>query len=81
MIAIFDLRKDNSNETLAHTIKNYYMESNNETELKVYNSNDTNIKDCIGCWSCWWKSPGICVNVNEFLYQSLLNLFTSSATE
>ncbi|GAA0180962.1 hypothetical protein SH2C18_35660 [Clostridium sediminicola] len=18
------------------------------------------VKNCIGCWSCWWKTPGVC---------------------
>jgi multimeric flavodoxin WrbA len=26
------------------------------------------IKDCCGCWSCWWKTPGRCINkdLDEF---------------
>jgi multimeric flavodoxin WrbA len=20
------------------------------------------IKDCCGCWTCWWKTPGRCIN-------------------
>lgn len=23
---------------------------------------DQEIKLCIGCWSCWWKTPGLCVH-------------------
>lgn len=28
----------------------------------------TDIKDCLGCWSCWLKTPGRCVHsdLNEF---------------
>lgn len=22
----------------------------------------TEIKDCCGCWSCWWTTPGRCIN-------------------
>lgn len=21
----------------------------------------TQIQDCIGCWTCWWKTPGKCI--------------------
>ena len=21
----------------------------------------TTVRDCVGCWSCWWKTPGRCV--------------------
>ncbi|MCL0065313.1 flavodoxin family protein [Dehalococcoidia bacterium] len=29
------------------------------------------VKDCIGCWSCWWKTPGRCAyeDLNEFYHQ------------
>src|SRR6056297_3283632 len=29
------------------------------------------IKDCIGCWSCWWKTPGRCAfsDLDEFYHQ------------
>lgn len=23
---------------------------------------DRDVKLCIGCWSCWWKTPGLCVH-------------------
>ena len=28
----------------------------------------TDIIDCSGCWSCWWKTPGRCINkdLDEF---------------
>ncbi|SMP51259.1 NADPH-dependent FMN reductase [Sphaerochaeta associata] len=30
--------------------------------------NKTELKDCLGCWSCWLKTPGRCVHsdLNEF---------------
>jgi hypothetical protein len=29
------------------------------------------VKDCIGCWTCWWTTPGRCVHkdLNEFYHQ------------
>lgn len=74
-ISIFDLGKDIGNESLAQEIKNYYRKINKENEVIIYNSNDTEIKDCIGCWSCWWKSPGKCaLNDNAYqLYKDYIN--------
>jgi multimeric flavodoxin WrbA len=59
-ITIFDFGKDRSNEPLSQEIKSYFKESNKESEITIYDSIDTQIKDCIGCWSCWWKTPGRC---------------------
>jgi multimeric flavodoxin WrbA len=29
------------------------------------------VKNCIGCWSCWWKTPGRCSfkDLDEFYHQ------------
>lgn len=35
---------------------------------------DLGIKRCLGCWSCWWAEPGICVHkdgMEDVLRQSL----------
>ena len=74
-ISIFDLGKNIGNESLAQEVQNYYRKINKENEVIIYNSNDTEIKDCIGCWSCWWKSPGKCaLNDNAYqLYKDYIN--------
>lgn len=59
-ITVFDFGKDRSNELLSQEIKSYFKESNKESEITIYDFIDTQIKDCIGCWSCWWKTPGRC---------------------
>ena len=30
-------------------------------EVKLHTLRDMDIKYCIGCWTCWWKTPGLCV--------------------
>lgn len=74
MITIFDLGKDNSNKSLAHSIRDY-MQNNKDRVVTIHYSNDTDIKDCIGCWSCWWKSPGKCALKDEAfkLYKDYIN--------
>lgn len=67
-ISIFDLGKNIGNELLAQRVKNYFIETNKDTEVVIYNSVDTEIKDCVGCWSCWWKSPGECA-LNDDAYK------------
>ena len=29
--------------------------------LKYYELRDLKVDSCIGCWDCWWKTPGRCV--------------------
>lgn len=33
----------------------------NLPDLDVFDLAKLEIHDCIGCWSCWWKTPGRCV--------------------
>lgn len=74
-ITIFDLGMDERNKLLAGEIKSYYSEMNKETEVIIYNFTDTEIRDCIGCWSCWWKSPGVCALKDDAfkLYKDYIN--------
>jgi hypothetical protein len=37
---------------------------------RSYDLNHLNVKDCIGCWTCWWKTPGRCLydDLNGFYH-------------
>lgn len=39
----------------------------------IYDLAMEQVKDCTGCWSCWWRTPGRCIHkdLNEF-YQKYL---------
>ena len=74
-VTIFDLGNEMRNESLAQVTKDYYREQNKETEVIIHSDNETEIKDCIGCWSCWWKNPGKCAlndDANK-LYNDYIN--------
>ncbi len=30
------------------------------TQVNTFHLADMKIHQCIGCWSCWWKTPGLC---------------------
>ena len=34
--------------------------SNKEHEIEYFRLKDMNIHYCTGCWSCWYKTPGLC---------------------
>ncbi len=55
MITLFDLRKKEGSELIA-AVQNLYDEP-----LKIIALREQSINKCIGCWSCWVKTPGRCV--------------------
>jgi len=34
-------------------------------EVEVVNLREKTIKNCIGCFTCWTKTPGICVHKDD----------------
>lgn len=55
MITLFDLRKSPDGE-IYKDLQQLYKEP-----LKIVKLGDQPITSCIGCWSCWVKTPGRCV--------------------
>ena len=74
-VSIFDLRKDETDELLNKLIEEYYRKLNKDTEVIYHSPRETKIKDCMGCWSCWWKEPGKCALNDEanVLYNDYIN--------
>jgi multimeric flavodoxin WrbA len=54
MKTVFDLRQKQDNEII-DAIRNLYNEP-----LNVVRLGDQPITACIGCWTCWLKTPGRC---------------------
>jgi multimeric flavodoxin WrbA len=54
MKTLFDLRETQDGE-IYEAIRNLYDEP-----LKVVRLGDQSITACIGCWTCWLKTPGRC---------------------
>ena len=36
------------------------IKGNNTHEIEYFRLKDMNINYCTGCWSCWYKTPGLC---------------------
>lgn len=46
-------------------------EVKNMPDCEIFDLNKLNPKDCVGCWTCWWKTPGRCAfhDLDEFYHQ------------
>ncbi len=51
------------NQKLREELENYY--STEGYTVEWFNIRDKNISYCIGCWSCWLKTPGVCVHKDD----------------
>lgn len=73
-ITIFDLGNKEKNKSVIQQVQNYYNKSNKNIEYTLKDINDIKIKNCVGCWSCWWKTPGKCAikDTAETLYKEYI---------
>ena len=45
-----------------------------ECVVHFFSLRDMDIRYCIGCWDCWWKTPGICRHKDdaEIIYRAIV---------
>jgi len=69
MKTIFDLREKETSDVI-EAIRKLYDEPLNMVRL-----GDQSIKSCIGCWTCWLKTPGKCVMKDQMagVYSDYVN--------
>lgn len=60
--------------TYTSDLKNELINVGADTEL--LNLSELNIHFCSGCWSCWWKTPGVCMFKDDMIaiYKKVLNV-------
>lgn len=48
--------------------------SGKEHEVYVHLLRNMDIRYCTGCWSCWWKTPGLCAHRDDMpaIYKSIM---------
>lgn len=53
-----EIKTENS-EALKKSLMELFLQRN--IEVKLFEINRNNVKNCIGCFGCWIKTPGECV--------------------
>ncbi|MCG6188482.1 flavodoxin family protein [Maribellus maritimus] len=46
------------------------------SHVDIFHLSEKNIKQCIGCWDCWWKTPGVC-RFNDDAPETLKSIINS----
>lgn len=64
-VLIIDLRKPNTSNDPIGPITKLLQESISDSQIAYTDCRHTLIRDCVGCWSCWWKTPGLCALKDE----------------
>ncbi len=53
-----------------------FLEGAGRTNAEIINVSQANVKSCLGCYSCWKKTPGKCV-INDGMSEILSKLITA----
>ena len=65
----------NPNNQIKAQLESNYKASYPEAIFEIYDLSEHNIKNCIGCWNCWVKTPGRCVHKDKLseCYFAIIN--------
>jgi multimeric flavodoxin WrbA len=60
----------NNGEPLFSRLPHYVAEKlgqgqGQDHEITCFNLAEMNIRQCIGCWNCWCKTPGVCTHKDD----------------
>lgn len=51
-----------SEQRALEKIQGHYQEQFKGAQINLISLGNEAIKDCIGCWNCWVKTPGVCIH-------------------
>ncbi len=56
-------------------LENLNLKLNEDNSCILYNLNKMDLHFCTGCWSCWWKTPGLCAINDDAgkIFESFIN--------
>ena len=56
-------------------IRQFYKTKYSIEEISIINVDTSLLKDCIGCWDCWVKTPGVCIHkdIMKEIYSAFIN--------
>ncbi len=56
-------------------LKNIAENLSEKHTVTNYNLASMDLKFCTGCWTCWWKTPGLCAIKDdaEIIFRSVIN--------
>ena len=65
----------NPNQQAKSALETYYKNTYPTASFEICDLSNVPIKDCIGCWNCWVKTPGICIHKDalESCYSPIIN--------
>ncbi|MBN1496062.1 MAG: flavodoxin family protein [Spirochaetes bacterium] len=70
----------NGNPSTANKDLDHYLESLSRElaasghSIQTVILRDKDIRYCTGCWTCWWKTPGVCVHKDDMpaIYSAIM---------
>jgi hypothetical protein len=74
-ITILNGDKAESSEDFSDYIQKLEAGLKKKHSVDLFELGRMNLQYCLGCWTCWWKTPGICKirDDAEIIFRSVIN--------